>query len=376
MNTPWKVPLFDLSFEKEEEQALLKALKTGWISMGPQTQAFEKSWQNIYHQPSLAVSNGTAALSLALKALDIRPGQEVILPSLTFVADANCIVHEGGIPVFADIESLEYPAISPQDILSKVTSRTAAIIVVHYAGYPAPIQEITEFASQKGIPVIEDCAHSPLVNFNNRLLGTYGAFGCFSFFANKNMTTAEGGMIISKHQKHHEICTLLRSHGMTTLSWDKQKGHSFHYDVIRPGYNFRIDDLRSTLGLVQLKKLPSINQARCKQADYYKSLLTNISGIKVPFSHLDLPSSHYIFPVVFTETNMREKAALALRSKGIQTSLHYPPIHLFQAYRKYRCSLPHTEQFAQHSLSLPLYPSLKACEITLICDIIKSVTGH
>ncbi len=368
----WRIPLFSLSFDEEEKQALTRALDSGWISMGPQTRKFEDSWSNMYSYPSLAVSSGTAAISLALQALDIRPGQEVILPSLTFVADANCIIQQGARPVFADICSNTYPVISPREVEQKISPQTAAILVVHYAGYPAPVDEITKIAEKHNIPVIEDCAHSPFVKYKQQFLGTFGEFGCFSFFANKNITTAEGGMLISKSLGKHNLCKLLRSHGMSTLSWDKHKGHSFQYDVTQPGFNYRIDDIRSTLGLVQLKKLSHLNQRRKEVTNNYWNLLASLQQITLPFYSMNLPSSHYIFPVVFSSNLQRSKIASLLTKEGIQTSLHYPPIHLFTAYTSFKADVPHTETYAECCLTLPLFPSIKQHEIELICGIIRT----
>ena len=372
MTNKWHIPLFNLSFGEEEKQAILEAIDAEWISMGPRTREFESRWEEYYNHSTLAVSSGTAALALSLKALNLKQGDEVILPSLTFVADANCVLQMGGTPVFADIVSLNYPVISPDDIEKKINSRTAAIIVVHYAGYPAPIDDICRIARKHGIALIEDCAHSPLVKFKNKLLGTFGDFGCFSFFANKNISTAEGGMLICKEREHYKQAMLLRSHGMTALSWDKQQGHSFQYDVIIPGYNYRIDDIRSSIGLAQLDKLPSINRIRGEKTKYYWHLLSSEKGLIIPFHNLGLPSSYYIFPLVLPNHTMRESLADSLRNKGIQTSLHYPPIHHFTAYQSFQTSLPNTEKYGQQALTLPLFPALTNSEIELICDIIIS----
>ncbi len=368
----WKILLSDISFSNEEKNALLEVLNSKWITMGPKTQLFEEKWEKIYKSYSLAFSSCTAALFTALACINIKENDEVILPSLTFVADANVVTHFKAKPVFAEINSLDYPVITLDTIKKVVSPRTKCIIVVHYAGYPAPIDEIANFCSEKGIFLIEDCAHSPLVKYKDKYLGTYGDFGCFSFFGNKNITTAEGGMLITKEEEFYKKAKLLRSHGMTKTSWDKKSGHCFDYDVTIPGYNFRIDDLRSAVGIIQLSKLPQINESRKKLVHFYWENLKDIEEIILPFYNKKLPSAYHIMPIVLASSNQRNNVAHALIDNKIQVSLHYPPIHLFTAYYPLGYHLPKTEKYYMRELTLPLYPDLSFDNVKKICSIIKN----
>ena len=279
--TNWKVPLADLDLGEEEIAAVTKVLRSRWLSMGPVTEEFEQhfaSYIGVKH--AFAVTNCTAALHLAHLALGAGPGDTVICPSLTFVATANAIRYTGASPVFADITSADDLNISPDDIEAKIDETTKGICVVHYGGYPCDMERIMHIARLHQLYVMEDVAHAPGAacwfsgNENGKSVlkncGSIGDIGCFSFFSNKNMTTGEGGMITTNSDTLAKKIRLLRSHGMTSLTWDRDKGHSFSYDVVEVGYNYRIDEVRSALGLTQLKKLDSNNAKRAEIENLYR----------------------------------------------------------------------------------------------------------
>src|SRR5437764_1488219 len=230
---PWTIPLSDLDFGPEEQQAVHNVLASKWLSMGEVTETFERHFAAFLGVPyAVAVSSGTAALHLALAALGIRAGDEVIVPSLTFVASVNAVLYVGATPVFADITSLNDFSIAPQAIEEAITPATKAVMVVHYGGYPADMAAIATAIAGRNIAVVEDAAHAPGAQLDGRSLGSFGDVGCFSFFANKNMTTGEGGMLITPRQDVYERVRRLRSHGMTTVTWDRHRGHASSYDVI------------------------------------------------------------------------------------------------------------------------------------------------
>jgi len=252
----WRVPLADLDYGIEEDEAVLNVLHSRWMTMGSVTQEFERAFASfVGARHALAVSNATVALHLACIALGIGPGDEVIVPSLSFVATSNAVLYTGAQVRFADICDLEDWTISPESIERSITARTKAILPMHYAGYPSRMVEILEIASRHGLTVIEDAAHAPGARLQGRSLGTYGEIGCFSFFSNKNLSTGEGGMLVTDRDDLAEMVSRLRSHGMTSLTWDRHQGHAYSYDVVDLGYNYRIDEIRSALGLVQLGKL-------------------------------------------------------------------------------------------------------------------------
>src|SRR6185436_12146770 len=266
----WQARLSELEFDETELAGVLDAIDSEWITAGPRTQSFEKAFAELTGATdAVAVTNGTAALFLALKAIDIGPGDEVLVPSLTFVATAAAVLQCGATPVFVDICSLENPTMDATDAERKITPRTKAILPVHYAGIPANMDELALLARAHGLALVEDAAHAPGASFAGRSCGTWGSAGCFSFFGNKNITTAEGGMITTCDPEVAKRLRLLRSHGMTVTSWDATKDRPAHYDVLEIGYNFRFDDIRAAVGLAQLAKLEALNQRRAELVQRY-----------------------------------------------------------------------------------------------------------
>lgn len=370
----WKARLSELEFDYEEVGAVVEALESQWITAGPRTEAFEKAFAELCGTTdAVAVSNGTAALFLALKAAGIGPGDEVLCPSLTFVATAAAVIHCGATPVLVDICSLENPTMDADDAERKLTSRTKAILPVHYAGIPADMDRLCRLADRNCLHLVEDAAHAPAAQFGSRACGSFGSAGCFSFFANKNITTAEGGMITTNDSTLARRLRLLRSHGMTVTSWDRDKGRSSHYDVLEFGFNFRFDDIRAAIGLAQLRKLSAVNAKRAELVARYNDALKDADVI-LPFANLPdtkTPAFH-IYPVLFSDSQTRDAVAEDLKRQGIQTSIHYPPIHHFSAYRELNAptGLPLTESFAARELTLPLYPSLPEAQVDIISECI------
>jgi dTDP-4-amino-4,6-dideoxygalactose transaminase len=362
----WRVPLADLDYGEEEKQAVLAVLESRWLTMGAVTQEFERRFAaTVGARYAVAVSNATVALHLACLALGIGPQDEVIVPSLSFVATANAVLYTGAQVRFADILSLDELTIDPAEIERLATPRTRAVIVMHYAGYPCRMQQITEIASHYGLAVIEDSAHAPGAALNRRPLGAWGDVGCFSFFSNKNLSTGEGGMLVTNREDIAQKARLLRSHGMTSLTWDRHQGHAYSYDVTELGYNYRIDEIRSALGLAQLDKLQT-NNARRKALTQRYWLALRESDFGLPFcdwsQQTGVEPACHLFPVLLPEKADRKQFMDRLRSAGVQTSIHYPPIHRFSYYRqRYPVErLPITEQAAEREVTLPLYPDLTA----------------
>lgn len=275
----WTIPLSDIDFDEEEVQAVKRVLRSKWLSMGPVTQQFEEEFaQYLGVQHAFGVSNGTAALHTAHEGVGIKAGDEVITPSLTFVSTANAILYCGAKPVFADITSFDEFNISPEEIMEKITSKTKAITVVHYCGYPCDMDEIQDIAQDHKLTIIEDAAHAPGAEYKGQKCGTIGDVGCFSFFANKNLVTGEGGMIVTDKNTLAEKIRAMRSHGMTTLTWDRHKGHAHSYDVLDRGFNYRISEIASALGMVQLKKLDNNNEKRRRLTNEYKKTTESFAG--------------------------------------------------------------------------------------------------
>jgi len=372
----WTVPLFDISYSTEEIEAVKNVLESGWLTMGDRTKKFENALAKYLNcKYAFVVSNGTAALHLALLALDIGRNDEVICPSLTFVAGSNTIIATGAKPVFADIESANYLCISSEDIEKKINAKTKAIQVMHYAGYPCEMDSILSVAEKNNLYVIEDAAHAIGSEYHEKKCGTIGDIGCFSFFSNKNLSVGEGGLVVTNNSKLAKRIELIRSHGMTTLTLDRNRGHAFTYDVIESGYNYRIDEMRSALGYFQLKRLDENNIKRQELVKYYIDQLSEIDMIDIPFqeSSNSLLSFH-IFPILLNKTIDRLKFMSALKRMNIQTSIHYPPIHKFSYYvqNKYRYSLPVTDEVEKRLVTLPLYPAMQMNDINYILESIKA----
>ena len=367
----YKIPLFDLNFGKEEEKAVIKTLRSKWISTGKKTIAFEDQFKEMLKAKyALAVSSCTAALHLALQLLNIKNGDEVITPSLTFVATVNAIKYVNAVPVFCDIIGKDNLNISPKEIEKKITKKTKAIIVMHYAGFPCQMDEIITIARKHRLKVIEDACHGPLSEYNGKKLGTIGDIGCFSFFSNKNIATAEGGMLVTNNEELFNKAKLLRSHGMTTMSFDRAQGHSTSYDVVALGYNYRMDDIRASIGIVQLSKIINDLKKRSEIRQNYIKRLSNAENLIIPFKYHTEFCSNYIFPVVLKDSSIKKRDLIrkSLQNKGIQTSIHYPPAHRFSIYKKQKIYLPNTEYVADNEITLPMFGSLSKKQIENISN--------
>ena len=356
----WIVPLADLDYGEEEEQAVLRVLRSKWLTMGGVTQQFEEAFRlMVGTKYAFAVSNATEALHLACLALGIGAGDEVITPSLTFVATSNAVLYTGADVRFADIIGPDDLTIDPQSIEEQITPQTKAIIVMHYAGYPCQMEAILDIAARHNLAVIEDVAHAPGASLKGRMLGTWGAIGCFSFFSNKNLSTGEGGMLVTDRDDLAEKISMQRSHGMTTLTYDRHKGHAYSYDVLELGYNYRIDEIRAALGLEQLNKLARNNARRAEFTQAYWQGLADLP-VGLPFRSSAGEPAYHIFPMLLPVGVDRKGFIDRMRAERIQTSIHYPPTHTFTYYQQRygRIDLPHTEELAAREVTLPLYPTM------------------
>ncbi|MBF0291419.1 MAG: DegT/DnrJ/EryC1/StrS family aminotransferase [Nitrospinae bacterium] len=363
------IPLAPPALGREEIEALKAVIDSGWITMGERVLEFEKRFAQLHGAGSaLAVDSCTAGLHLALSALGIGPGDEVLVPSLTFVATVNVAIYAQAVPVFVDVQSEDVPHISIADAQRKITPKTRAVIVMHYAGYLADMDAWRDFADRNSIALIEDAAHAPGVEG----VGLKSDASAFSFFSNKNITTAEGGMVLARDPKVLERIKLMRSHGMTASTLDRHKGRAYSYDVMELGYNYRMDELRAAIGLVQLARLMEWNERRRSLTALYRSKLARIDGVRVPFGGWAKTAAH-IMPVLLPQGVNRSAVIDEMRKRGVQTSVHYPPAHLFTYHSKRfpGVSLPLTERFCATELTLPLYPGLADGEVGLVATALE-----
>ncbi len=356
-----------------EQEAVLSVLQSGWITTGARVQAFEAAFAERHDAAgAVAVDSCTAALHLALASLGIGPGDEVLVPSMTFVATVNAILYVGAEPVLVDIEGLDAPLMSIAEAETKVTPRTRAVMLMHFAGHLAERVPWQEFARRHGLLLVEDSAHAVGVPG----VGSYGDAAAFSFYGNKNMTTGEGGMVLMRDEAMLEKVRLMRGHGMTRTPMQRLATRNAHYDVEVLGFNYRMDEMRAAIGLVQLGRLEGFNQRRASLVDRYctrlkAGSLKDLIVIPRPRSGV---SAHHIMPVVLPEGVDRSRVATEMHGAGVQTTIHYPAVHTLSYHRRQQphLHLPVTEEFARRELTLPLHPGMTEADVDRVVDALET----
>jgi dTDP-4-amino-4,6-dideoxygalactose transaminase len=366
------VPLSAPSYSEKEIRAVTEVLRSGWWTLGPATRSLEEQFADYLGvRHAIAVSSGTAALHLTFQALGLRPGDEVLTPALTFVAAPNSILHAGGNPVFVDVDSIERPLVTASTLERALTPAARGICVMHYGGHACDMESIVRFARKRGLWVVEDAAHAPGAEWNGVRCGAWGDAGCFSFFGNKNLTCAEGGLVATSNDTLARTIRELRSHGMSSLTWDRYQGHQFSYDVTTAGFNYRIDDVRASLLQIQLASLDNMNRQRGKLVALYRRVLGSDPRWSIPFASDERHSSHHLFAVVLEEDVPRQDVMTAMRARRVQTSIHYPPVHKFSFYRNLGLDnpeLPVTEELGRRLITLPLYAGMTEGQASLVCE--------
>jgi dTDP-4-amino-4,6-dideoxygalactose transaminase len=357
------IPFTDVRLEPEDVEAVADTLRSGWLTMGPRTEEFEKAFAaQLGALHAVAVSSCTAALHLAYLAAGVGPGDEVIVPSYTFAATATAVLYCGGTPVFADIVGMHDLSLDPDDVVRRIGPRTKAVSVVHFAGYPAPVDRLAEICDGHGIVLIEDAAHAPSARLGERKLGTFGLAGAFSLFSNKILSVGEGGLLVTHDDDVAAAARSLRSHAMTSGTWERHTGRSATYDVTGLGFNYRLDEPRAALALSRLPRLEDDIDRRRQLVREYRRRLGAFEDLIVPFEDAQVAdSSCYVMPVIVRDPARRDGARLRLRERhGVQTSVFYPAVHEFTAYRARvpGVSLPNTELAARSEITLPLYPHM------------------
>jgi dTDP-4-amino-4,6-dideoxygalactose transaminase len=374
--TQWRVPLADVLVTDEDIAEVVDAYRTGWLSMGPRTEELEErfaAYTGARH--AVAVANGTAALHLACLAVGIGPGDEVIVPSMTFVASVNAIAYTGATPVFADIVSLTEPWLSAAATEAALGPQTAAIMTVAYGGHAGETAALCDLATARGLALIEDAAHAAGSRVNGRHLGTVGTVGAFSFFSNKNLAVGEGGMVVTDDDEIASKLRLLRSHGMTTLTWDRHQGHASSYDVVALGYNYRLDEPRAAFGLSRLSRLDGENERRRAVVAKYRTAFADAGSFAVALPPREgLVSAEHLFTIVLDEDVDRDAFRAVLAGEGIQTSVHYPPAHLFSIYDDSGVELPVTTSYGARTVTLPLFAHMTDAQLELVTASVRRAT--
>jgi dTDP-4-amino-4,6-dideoxygalactose transaminase len=371
------IPLTDIRLEPGDLEAVAETLRSGWLTMGPRTEAFETAFaDHLGCRHAVAVSSCTAALHLAYLAAGVGPGDEVIVPSFTFAATASTVLNCGATPVFADILGVHDPSLDPDEIVPRITARTKAVTVVHFAGYPAAVDRIADLCREHGLALIEDAAHTPSATLHGKKLGTWGLAGAFSLFSNKVLSTGEGGLLTTDDDDVAETARRLRSQAMTSGTWSRHTGLTDTYDVRGLGFNYRIDEPRSALALSRFGRIEEDIAERRRLTRRYREHFRDVPGFSVPFTDASIEDSCcYVMPIFIDDPGRRDEFRLKLREKhGVQTSIFYPAVHEFSAYRERfpGVALPHTELAARTEVTIPLYPHMTGTDQDRVIDAIAT----
>jgi len=375
------LPFHRPSIGPAEEAAVLQVLRSGWLTTGERARAFERAFAELVGvEHAVAVSSCTAALHLALKLLGVEPGDEVLVPTTTFAATANVVVHLGARPVLCDIDPVTL-TIDPADAQARMTPRTRAIVPVHLGGYPCAMRELLDLARSHGLLTVEDAAHAIETEVLGQHAGSLGDCGAFSFYPTKSITTGEGGMLTTHRDDLAARARVLALHGLSSDAWKRYtREGSAHYDVVEPGYKYNLPDLAAAIGLVQLERLPSFYAARRRLVEAYAAQL---AGLPLSWQPLDAGPggrpAHHLFIVVIGEGAPlgRDELIAALQARGIGSSIHFRPLHLMPFYADtfgYRPNdLPVADRIYRHTLSLPLFADMTLDDVEYVCDALRAL---
>ncbi|MEH7235740.1 DegT/DnrJ/EryC1/StrS family aminotransferase [Bacillus sp. JJ1562] len=373
---PYALPMV----EDEEIKEVIDTIKSNWLSKGPKTVEFEaKVKEYVNANYGIGLNSCTAGLHLAQLAAGIGPGDEVITTPYTFVASANTIIHTGATPVFVDIDPVTMN-IDPALIEEKITSRTKAIIPVHFAGYPCDMDPIMEIARKHNLIVIEDAAHAIYTQYKGRMVGSIGDFTCFSFYATKNLVTGEGGLVTTHNEEWADKIRIMSLHGMSKNAWNRygDKG-TWYYEVEYPGYKYNMTDIQASFGLVQLSKLDKMQQTRENYAQMYNKELAKIEGITLP--HHDNIHRHawHLYVIRIDENQFtidRGEFIEKLKEKGIGTSVHFIPVPMHPYYKGLGYKIedyPNALNAYNGAISLPLYPRMSEEEVSQVIEAVRDI---
>ena len=365
-----------------EAQAVAKAVLSGWLTMGPATVDFENAFAayvGVKH--SIAVSSCTAALHLALEAIGVQPGDEVLVPTLTFAATAEVVIYLQARPILVDSDPA-YFNMSPDDAAKKVTTKARAIIPVHFAGHPCDMDSLLDLARDRELSVIEDAAHALPARYRETMVGGIGRATAFSFYATKTLTTGEGGMVTTNDDAIAERVRLMRLHGMSRDAWKRYSDEgSWRYDIHEAGFKYNFTDPQAALGLVQLAKCNALRERRGEIAAQYSAGLALLDSYRTPRVADAVQTAWHLYYILVEEETLRiarDQVIRELQKRGVQTSVHFIPLHLHSYYRsRYGCKpgdYPVAEDYARRCISLPIYPDMSNEEVEYVIGCLEEIS--
>jgi dTDP-4-amino-4,6-dideoxygalactose transaminase len=378
VSAPPLIPLFDLVLSDEDVDAAAAAMRSGWLTMGPRCEELERSFAaHLGTRHAVALSSGTAALHLAYLAAGVRPGDEVIVPAVTFVATAAAVRYCGARPVLADIGGRHDLGIDPASVEARITPRTKAVCAMHYAGYAADVETLRDLCRAHDLTLIEDAAHSPSASTRpgGPKLGSWGLASAFSFFSNKVLSCGEGGLLATNADDVAATARSLRSHALTSTTWDRHRGHAPGYDVTGLGFNYRLDEPRAALLTRRMRRMEAEIASRRTIVHRYRELLAGVPGLTVPYTDAAVDcSSCYVMPVVLDDPGGRAALrARLLERHRVQTSVLYPALHELTEYADLAGPGLERASFAGRAeLTLPLYPHLTAADQDRVVDALSA----
>ena len=359
-------------------KAVVEALYSSWLTTGPRVSDFEKkfaSWCGA--QEGVAVNSGTAALHAAMRAIGLKPGEEVIVPAITFAASANAAIYEGGVPVFADVER-ETLLIDPASVASKITPRTRAIVAVDFAGQPADYDTLRDLVRRQNIALIADACHAPGATYKGRSVGTLADISCFSFHPVKHLTTCEGGMALTENANMAAHMRRFRNHGITSDHRSREEKGTHAYDMKELGYNYRLPDVQCALGLAQLTRLRRWVSSRQQVAAIYDKALAGVENVMPLKTHKDRTHANHLYVVRLAEGIDRDRVFAQMRAEGIGANVHYAPVYLHSFYRErgYATGIaPIAESVSRRLLTIPMFPAMTTADVDRVVAVLhKAVT--
>ena len=377
----WRVPLADLKIPEDDVRAVLECLESGWLTMGPRTKQFEEEFAAFAGSPhAVAVSSCTAALHLSCLAAGLGEGDEAIVAGMSFVSTPNAVRYTGATPVLCDIGGPHDMNIDLEDVERRITPRTKAVLAVHFCGYPARVLELRRLCDERGLLLIEDAAQAvgAVVDESGRRTGTVGDLACFSLFSKNQLPVGEGGVVTSANEELAAKVRSLRSHAMTSVTWDRHRGYADTYDVVDVGYNYRLDEPRAALALSRIKRLDADIESRRELARTYRRELAGLDGLEFVWDDADVErASHFAFPVLLADRPARDRFRERLQALGVQTTW-YPAIHRFSDYRNTygELSLERVEAAADRHCALPMSSGFSRKEIAIVVEAVKQALAE